>query len=178
MYFCWQQCNAVAVWNPIKFGVKTTWLLRCLWKRREVVLELQWFCKQQDLWFSWPPPLPAFNQVRTKVNPPPMKSATLPPHEKCHPPWKAPPPPHGKHYPPRCGVWRWWQPSTLAFGAKSLVCFVNHLPPWWPKIRALTVWNNNLESKSVQYFSLNILCLLHQIFFWCAWFCQMTLAPQ
>ncbi len=30
-------------------------LLRCLWKRREVVLELQWFCEQQDLWFSWPP---------------------------------------------------------------------------------------------------------------------------
>ncbi len=32
-----------------------TSLLRCLWKRREVVLELQWFCEQQDLWFSWPP---------------------------------------------------------------------------------------------------------------------------
>ncbi len=54
-------------------------------------------------------PLLAFNQVRTKVNPPGI----------CHP--------HGKCHPSRCGVWRWqWrQRSTLAFGAKSLV---SHFP--------------------------------------------------
>ncbi len=59
-----------------------------------------------------PPPLLAINQVRTKVKSPPgicqthMESAT--PHGKCH-------------LPPRCGVWRWRQRTTLAFGANSLV---------------------------------------------------------
>ncbi len=61
-------------------------LLRCLWKRREVVLELhQWFRDQQDLWLSLPlmPPPTAINQVRTKVKPPPPGI--------CHPPLKVPP---------------------------------------------------------------------------------------
>ena len=92
-----------------RFGV---FLLRCLWKRREVVLELQWFREQQDLWFSWPPPPPwmpppllAFNQVRTKVNPPGI----------CHPPWCTTP--HGKHHPP---PWKvsppslWWMAMAAA----------------------------------------------------------------
>ncbi len=104
-----------------------------------------------DLCFTpppWmPPPLPAFNQVRTKVKPPPPWKVP-PPHRSCHPPWKVPPlppmevaTPHEKHppwklphppcmevappmesaTPPHCGVWWWWQRSTLAFGAKSLV---------------------------------------------------------
>ena len=88
--------------------------------------------EQQDLWFSWPPykcypPLLAFNQVRTKVNPP---RDMPPPHEKCHPPMKSATP-HERWHPPslHCGVWRWWQQrSTLAFGAKSLVCFCRMNP--------------------------------------------------
>ncbi len=49
-----------------------------------------------------PPPLLAFNQVRTKVNPPqgyatpwkapPPHEKHHPPYGKCHPPWKVPPP--------------------------------------------------------------------------------------
>ncbi len=45
--------------------------------RREVVLELQWFCEQQNLCFTpshgchTPPPPLAINQIRTQVNPPP-----------------------------------------------------------------------------------------------------------
>ncbi len=72
-----------------------------LWKRREVVLELQWFREQRDLWFRWPP-LPAINPVRTKVNPPPR-------HGKCHP------------QPLLAVVYGdgWRQRSTLAFRAKS-----------------------------------------------------------
>ena len=57
------------------------------------------------------------NQVRTKVSP------DAPPHRKCHPPWC--------DTLPR-GAWRWRQLSTLAFGAKSLVCClcVYHLSNW------------------------------------------------
>ena len=78
-------------------------LLRCLWKRREVILEQTVNQARPDLCFT-PPPR----------------------NEKCHSPWCATPTdvhPHGKCHPPaRCGVW-WWlrQRSTLAFGAKSLV---------------------------------------------------------
>ena len=45
-------------------GIFHPLLLRCLSKRREVVLELQWFHEQQDLWFAppWMPPPPASHQ--------------------------------------------------------------------------------------------------------------------
>ncbi len=46
------------------------------WKRRQVVLELQWFHEQRDLCFTptipWMPP-PSSNQGRTKVKPPGIK---------------------------------------------------------------------------------------------------------
>ncbi len=57
---------------------------------------------------------------------PPMESATPLP-EWCTPPTDVPPPPAC------CGVWRWWQRSTLAFGAKSPVglslCKAENIPP-------------------------------------------------
>ena len=73
---------------PIPFSY---FLLRCLWKRRQVLLELQWFHEQWDICFIKPlhrcHPLPAINQVRTKVNAP---------QGMCHPtdvppPWFATP---------------------------------------------------------------------------------------
>ena len=104
--------------------------LPCLWKRREVVLEQTEVQAWQDLWLtSFPPPngcqpLPAINQVRTKVNrppprdmPPSMESAILP-NEMCHPPpWCTTPPTHW-HATPLLAAVYWWQRSTLAFWAK------------------------------------------------------------
>ncbi len=103
--FLWRRLFS---WNTAKFQMvlshvkkKTFWivllLLRCLWKRREVVLEQTVVQAWRDLCFT-PPPAglqPSKDQSQTP------------------PPWKVPP--------PYCGVWRWWQRSTLAFGAKSLV---------------------------------------------------------
>ena len=67
---------------------------------------------------------PAINQERTTVNPPWIchPHDAPPPHGKCHPPpWCATPYTDMPPPPARCGVWRWRQRSTLAFGAKSLV---------------------------------------------------------
>ncbi len=81
--------------------------LRCLWKRREVVLEQTVIQARPDLCFTPPHgchPLLAINQVRTKVKPPmesttpSMESAT--PHDAPPPHWCANPPAH-------CGVWQW-----------------------------------------------------------------------
>ena len=50
---CQLQCTQIAN-EPNRFSHSVTaarnWLLRCLWRRRDVVLELQWFHEQRDLW--------------------------------------------------------------------------------------------------------------------------------
>ncbi len=81
----------------LKPGVDPSFLLlRCLWRRHEVVSELHRFCEQWDLCFTphgcHPPQ--AINQVRT----PPQGFATPHgPHGECHPPhWCASP------HSPRC----------------------------------------------------------------------------
>ncbi len=72
-------------------------LLHCLWKRRKVVLELQWFREQRDLCFTPPPtqwmPPPASHQPSKDQSQTPQEYTT--PYGKCHPP------------PARCDVWRW-----------------------------------------------------------------------
>ncbi len=108
-----------------------------------------WFRLDRDLWFRPTAPhgchpLPAINQVRTKVNPPGIYHPPwdVLPHEMCHPPpltchphgmvppWCVtslmihhPPtdmPPPLMCQPPCCsGVWQ--QGNTFTFGAKSLV---------------------------------------------------------
>ncbi len=75
-----------------------------------------------------PPPPPAINQVRTKVN---FPSTDIPLPLTCHPllmcqtpHWRTPSDMTASPAdmpPPPCSAWRWRQPSTLAFGAKSLV---------------------------------------------------------
>ena len=48
----------------------TCWFpLPCLWKRRQVVLDLLWFEARWDLWLPTHP-MPAINQVRTSLPPP------------------------------------------------------------------------------------------------------------
>ena len=59
-------------------------MIRCLWKRREVVLEQMVFHEQRDLWFT-PPPLlvtPITSQV-TRCYPPPLLKCQPP--LTCHP---------------------------------------------------------------------------------------------
>ena len=68
-------------------------LLRCRWKRREVELEQTMVQASWDLCFASPHgyhPLPAINQVRTKVNPP--RDMSLPPTDVPPPPTDMPPP--------------------------------------------------------------------------------------
>ena len=66
--------------------VSTVWKRRWqhrLFKGSEVVSELQWFQAWRGLWFPPPPidvtPLPAIDQVRTIVNPPPWNVPPQPP---------------------------------------------------------------------------------------------------
>ena len=73
--------------NWCSLQTRLTLLLRCLWKKREVVLELQWFREQRDLCFA---PL-AINHVRTKVYTP--QGYAMHPHKMCHPATDMPPPP-------------------------------------------------------------------------------------
>ncbi len=66
--------EVACIWKELHFKILEflsdfLLLLRCLWKRRQVVLE------QRDLCFL---PLLAINQVRTKVNRPPQGYATPP----------------------------------------------------------------------------------------------------
>ena len=75
-----------------KWSRKNCLLLRCL------VLELQGFREQRDLWFA----------------PPPRCHAPCWPSNQVTPPPHAPTPPLMRQPTPR--AWRWWQRSTLAFG--------------------------------------------------------------
>ena len=90
-------------------------LLRCHWKRGEVVLE-QTVVQAWDLWVCFPPPRPPKCSPPWMLLPPPM---CYPPHTcmlPVTPLWPVP-------TPSRSARW-WWQRSTLAFGAKSPVpCF-------------------------------------------------------
>ncbi len=89
--------------NQPAFRKETTYMFRCLWKRREVVLELQWLRKQRDLCF----PPPASHQTSNPRD--------MPPHTD------VPHPMMRHHPPPPSSAWRWQQRSTFAFGAKSPV---------------------------------------------------------
>ena len=135
------KCKSERMHSPSDFLFG--FLLRCLWKRREVVLEQTVIQARPDLCFTPTPmdaPLLAINQVRTKVNPqwkvpPPMMHHPPPhdvppqlmhhPHWCATPLWKVPPLPLTCHPPLLTVVYGdgWCQRSTLAFGAKSLVSF-------------------------------------------------------
>ncbi len=86
-----QQCTcagyfAAFIYSIVLYSI-VSHFVRCFYCN--IVLQLQWFCEQRDLWLS---PLPHL----------------------CHPQDASPP----------CIMHGDGQPSTLAFGAKSLVCNV------------------------------------------------------
>ena len=140
-------------------GLTFNWLLRCFWKRRQVVLEQTVVQARWDLWLLNPPclsapPLPVKSRCYPleKCHPPtdmslphrcchsphwhvtppqmlsrPMDILTPPlwlvtPPGCCHPHWHVTPHTPMDVTPPSHGARQWWQRSTLAFGAKSLVC--------------------------------------------------------
>ena len=95
--------SCLIVWEPIR-----SFSLRCLWisKRREVVLGLQWFREQRDLWFTSPPPWippPGHQPSKNLSQPPPGIFAPM----MCHPLF----------------VRRWRQRSTVLRGQISLLFF-------------------------------------------------------
>ncbi len=65
-------------------------LLRCLWKRRQVVLELQWFHEYRDLWFTPPGHQPSNDQSQPLPR-------DIPPPLMCHPQWNVQLPPPDAH---------------------------------------------------------------------------------
>ncbi len=77
-----------------------TLFLRCLWKRRKVVLE-QTVIQARPRPMLFPPP---HGCHPPPCRPQPSKDKSQLPPGICHPPWKVPPPmmhhPHGKCHPP------------------------------------------------------------------------------
>ena len=109
-------------------------LLRCLWKRGEVVLEKTVVQARQDLWLLNPPPMPppSTSPVNSQVKmlPPPQLRKMSPPTEVVTPLWHVTSP-HMDVVNP-LPTTQWWQRSSLAFGTKSPVLSICGEHLWLP----------------------------------------------